>query len=264
MTQALQERWQLAQSLAKEAGQVLMSFFRKRELKVEKKGELDLVTQADRASEDLIVAAIRQHFPHDRILAEEGGAREGQTEGFRWIIDPLDGTTNFVHGVPHFSVAIAIAQGETILAGIVLDPAKNECFSALRGQGAICNGRAMRVRQETNLNHVLSASGFPYDRRALLDDLLVNVRTALAHFQGFRRFGVASLDLAYVADGRFDLFWEIHLKPWDLAAGCLLVTEAGGEVRGLDGGVFSLDQGHVLATHPVLMPNALDLLGRPS
>ena len=257
----VQTRKELLQSAALEAGACIRDFFG-RDLNIKKKGELDLVTQADEAAEQVIVDAIAAHFPGDGILAEEGSSREGKT-GFHWIIDPLDGTTNFAHGFPHFSVSIGVAQNGRVRHGIVYDPVKQELFEAHEGEGARLNGKAIRVAGKTELGESLSVTGFSYDRRLRLPELLGRTERMLQHCQGFRRLGSAALDLAYIACGRFDIFLEDRLNPWDIAAGQLLVLEAGGAVCGFDGGPVDLAAGHILACNPSLAPKALAMLVGP-
>ncbi len=248
----------LLPSLALEAGKCLMTYFGK-ELAIEKKSELDLVTVADMAAEELIVSRIRSQFPNDSILAEEGGDHAG-TGPFCWIVDPLDGTTNFAHGLPHFAVSIALARENLVVAGVVFDPSKNEMFEAYRGEGATLNGNPIQVSARSRLTEALTVTGFSYDRRNRLPVLLDRVRRILVHCQGFRRLGSAALDLAYVAQGRFDVFLEDGLHPWDMAAGQLLISEAGGRVSNLDGSILDLDRGEILAANPVLLGQALENL----
>lgn len=251
-------RRKLLKSVSLDAGQCLMSYFGK-ELAIEKKSELDLVTVADKAAEKRIVEQITARFPDDTILAEEGGGRQG-TSSFRWIVDPLDGTTNFAHGLPQFAVSIALAQEERVLAGVVFDPAKGELFEAYLGEGARLNGEAIQVGRCSRLSETLTVTGFSYDRRRRMPVLLERVGRILTHCQGFRRLGSAALDLAYVAHGRFDVFLEDGLHPWDTAAGQLLITEAGGAVCNLDGTPLDLARGEILAANPVLLGQALENL----
>jgi len=241
--------------LAREAGACLREHFG-READVRKKGELDLVTQADEAAEALVVAGIAAAFPHDSILAEEGSRRDGDS-GWRWIIDPLDGTTNFAHRFPHFSVSIALERDGRVTDGIVYDPIKEEWFEAHAGEGATRNGEPIRVAARDDLGEALAVTGFSYDRRQRLPQLLNRVARMLSHCQGFRRLGSAALDLAYIACGRYDVFLEDGLNAWDIAAGQLLVAEAGGAVCLLDGSPLDLRRGQILATNPALRDQAL-------
>ena len=218
-----------------------------------KSGELDLVTEADKAAESCVVEALEQYFPSDGILAEEGSRREGSS-GFRWIIDPLDGTTNFAHAMPHFAVSIGLTYENEVVAGVVFDPFKNEFFEAYLGRGAKLNGKPIRVSKQARLVQALCATGFSYDRRERMDDLLNRVRAILTHCQGMRRLGSAALDMAYVAAGRFDIFVEDGLNAWDVAGGHLLVKEAGGVITNFDGSPHLLESGQVVACNADLLP----------
>lgn len=231
---------------------------------VEHKGPVDLVTEADRASEDYLLRAIAREFGNHAVWAEESG--KGAQEGpWRWVIDPLDGTVNFAHGVPHFAVLVAVqerqgADYQTQL-GIVLDPMRDELFVAVRGQGAWRNGRPLAVSSTRRLIDATLATGFAYERLFTERDNHREFCRLNLVSQGVRRFGSAGLDFAYLACGRFDGFWEWGLKPWDVAAGVLLVEEAGGTVTGLAGEPFELSRGEVLATNgPLHQPlkEALD------
>jgi myo-inositol-1(or 4)-monophosphatase len=199
---------------------------------IEHKGAIDLVTEYDLKSERVLVDGIRESFPNDAILAEEGGGAAG---GSRWLIDPLDGTTNFAHGLPVFSVSLAYLEEGLIRLGVVYDPTRDELFDALRGGGARLNGRPLRVSSTADLGEALLVTGFPYDIRTASDTNLDFFARFALRSQGVRRLGSASLDLAYVAAGRFDGYWELRLSPWDWGAGILLVQEAGGRVTRVDG-----------------------------
>ncbi len=251
----IESRRNVLVEVAREAGSCLRGYF-SRNLEVKKKGELDLVTQADMAAESLVVDTIRQKFPEDEILAEEGGLREGGN-GWKWILDPLDGTTNFAHRNPHFSVSIALAHNGETIGGVVYDPMKEEWFEAHAGEGATLNGAPIRVSGCERLNDALAVTGFSYDRRQRLPQLLDRVGRMLNCCQGLLRLGSAALDLAYIACGRLDVYLEDGLHPWDLAAGQLLVTEAGGWVSQLDGAPMDLSRGEVLAANQALAPQAL-------
>jgi myo-inositol-1(or 4)-monophosphatase len=232
-TSDLSRRLARAIDLAREAGELLRSGFGSVDT-VEHKGVIDLVTDFDFRSERLLVDGLRRSFPEDPILAEEGGGAGGDR---RWLIDPLDGTTNFAHGLPQFAVSIAYAEDGAVRLGVVYDPMREELFDALEGTGARMNGQALRVSQTAELDQSLLATGFPYDIRTHpVTNLNHFARLALRSL-GVRRLGSAALDLAYVACGRFDGYWELRLSPWDWAAGLLLVREAGGRVTSLDGGM---------------------------
>ena len=227
-------RGTVLQKVAREAGACLRHFFRK-DLHIRKKSELDLVTLADETAEKLVLNGIREFYPEDAVIAEESGNHKGSSH-FQWIIDPLDGTTNFAHGFPHFAVSIALLEEGRVIEGVVYDPVKEEYFHGRLGHGASLNGAPIRVGGCQTLADALAVTGFSYDRRQRLPELLDRVRRMLSHCRGFRRLGSAALDLAYVACGRFDLYLEDGLHPWDIAAGRLLVTEAGGYIADFSGG----------------------------
>lgn len=213
--------------IAEEAGALLADYFGHTNHE-QYKGAVDPVTEADLASERLILERLRAAFPEHRILAEESGGDDWQTEAPIWLIDPLDGTVNFAHGFPHFCVSLALVVNGEIELGVTHDPLRRETFAARRGTGAMCNGAPIRVGQRQRLADALLVTGFPYDRRTAFDNNAQRVDPFLRRSQGLRRTGSACLDLAYIAAGRLDGYWELRLKPWDVAAGILLVREAGG------------------------------------
>jgi len=227
--------------------------------RIDKKGRIDLVTEADLASERVVVETIRAHFPHHGILAEESG-RSGGDDGGTWIIDPLDGTTNFAHNLPLFAVSIAYAEGGVVRHGTILNPVRGELFQASAGRGATLNGRPIRVSRTSQLASALLMTGFPYDLDKTLDTVVGRLKACLAMVQGVRRPGAAALDLCDVACGRCDGFWEERLKPWDTAAGALIVTEAGGRVTDFDGVAFSPEMPSILATNGAIHRALADLL----
>lgn len=239
-------------------GDVLKSFFGS-EFQVSYKGALNLVTEADLASEKTIVGILKHRFPEAAILAEEAGEEGGPSARERFIIDPLDGTTNFAHGYPVFAVSIAYEEEGRVAAGVVFDPGREELFTAARGAGAFLNGRRLRVSATKELGASLLVTGFPYD---LKEDLSKNLRL-FTRFMGasraIRRDGSAALNLSYVAAGRFDGFWEEKLGPWDTAAGALLVEEAGGRVTDLAGAPFHYRKGEVIASNLLLHDQMLAL-----
>jgi myo-inositol-1(or 4)-monophosphatase len=218
---------------------------------VRHKGVIDLVTDVDVQSEQQVSSAILSAFPTHSILGEEGGARGGGDPRFRWIIDPLDGTTNYTHGFPFFCVSIGLEVEGELLLGAVYAPSLGELFVAEAGRGATLNGRPIRVSETSNLRQALLATGFPYDR-ADLPRALRSFEVLSAQSQAVRRVGSAALDLCYVACGRFDAYWEHRVKPWDMAAGALLVREAGGQLSGSDCSEFSVDGEQVLASNAKL------------
>lgn len=214
-----------------------------------KSSSTDLVTAYDRAAEDLIVSGLRERFPSHRILAEEGGDRGGAAGEPRWIVDPLDGTTNFAHGLPLFVVSIACEIEGAVRIGVIYAPVLDMLFTAVRGAGARLNDRPIRVSAADTLRTSLLSTGFPYDRHTSPDNNFAQFVTLKRRAQGIRRLGSAALDLAMVASGRLDGYWEFKLKPWDIAAGLLLVQEAGGTVSDWRGGPADLARGEVVASN---------------
>jgi myo-inositol-1(or 4)-monophosphatase len=251
-----------AEEAARAAGEVLLGFVG-RALEVRHKGAVDLVTEADRASEDRIVSIVRERFPEHAILAEEGGGGEaaGGAE-FLWVVDPLDGTTNFAHGLPIWSVSIGVVRRGVIVAGVVFDPTRGECFRAARGEGAWLDGRRIRVSRASSLDQALLVTGFPYDVRSSAVNNLDHFGNFLIRARAVRRLGSAALDLAYVACGRFDGFWELKLHAWDMAAGALLVEEAGGTVTRFGGEALDLFGEEIVAASPSLVPAMREVLLR--
>lgn len=242
--------------IAREAGQVLLAH---RGAAFELKGAYDLVTAADRASEHLIVTRLKERFPSHGIVAEEGGRAEMQAE-MRWYVDPLDGTTNFAHGYPMWNVTLALARKGEVLAGVVYDPLNRELFAAERGAGARLNGAPIRVSTNSVLNDSLVSTGFPSRKRHQNVNIHFYYQLAmLTH--GVRRGGSAALDLAYTACGRLEAFWEFGLNPWDMAAGTLLVEEAGGKVSGMQGEPLDLYGKHLLVDNSLIHQEILDLFG---
>lgn len=237
----------LIESVAVDAGELLRERLDKAHT-IHYKGDINLVTEADRLSEALITERIGRAFPDHGILAEESPETK-QASGFRWIIDPLDGTTNYAHGYPVFSVSVALEVEGVIRLGAVCNPMLSELFVASKGGGAFLNGRRLAVSQTATLSRGLLATGFPYDLRENPNNNMNYYRALSMNAQAIRRAGSAALDLAYVAAGRFDGFWELQLMPWDTAAGWLLITEAGGMVTDLWGGPYDLSSPHILATN---------------
>jgi myo-inositol-1(or 4)-monophosphatase len=243
--------------IAREAGRLLLDRFGTG-FSVAHKGVVNLVTDVDLAAEALIVSRIREAFPGHSILAEERHA-ETRGSGITWVIDPLDGTTNYAHGFPVFSVSIAVEIEGTIEWGVVFDPSRNELFEARRGGGATCNGALLEVSKTAVLVKSLLATGFPYDihtSRSNLDNFCGFAIKA----QGIRRAGSAALDLCYVAAGRFDGFWELKLNPWDCAAGSLIVQESGGAVTGFKGQPLSIYAGEIVASNGLIHREMLEVL----
>lgn len=234
---------------ARDAGHLLLEKFG-RISTITKKGDINLVTEADLASEALIIERIRSYHPKHSILAEESGesASDGGGSQWKWIIDPLDGTTNYAHGYPCFAVTIALEYEGKVVAGVTFDPTRDELFAAEKGRGATLNGKPIRVSAAENLGDSLICTGFPYDFKRK-DDFARHLTSFLLNSRGVRRDGSAAIDLAYVACGRFDGFWEEGLKPWDMAAGKLLIEEAGGWVTRYDGAEFSIYEPPVCASN---------------
>lgn len=214
-----------------------------------KKGEVDLVTVADEEAETAVIQTIQRAFPDHAILAEESGLSEKSASPYRWVIDPLDGTMNFTHSVPIFSVSIALEKDGETLMGLVVDPSRDEWFFARRGGGAFCNKKRLRVSPTAKLADSYVITGFPHNRRAILAQLLQTLETVILETHGMLRLGSAALDLCYVAAGRGDAFYEPFLKPWDIAAGKLIVQEAGGKVTSFRGRSHRLGQTDILATN---------------
>jgi myo-inositol-1(or 4)-monophosphatase len=239
-----------AVEIAREAG-ALVANYHERHVPFESKGEFDLVTEADRASEKLIVERLRSRFPLHAIVAEEGGGYESASE-YRWFIDPLDGTTNFAHGFPMFCISMGLERAGEPIAGVVFDPIRGELFTAERGAGAFLNNHRIHVSKAARINESLASTGFPSRKRQHNINIHFYYQLAMAS-HGVRRTGSAALDLSYVACGRLDFFWEFGLKPWDMAAGALLVQEAGGRISEMTGGPLSVTSSeHILADNGLL------------
>jgi myo-inositol-1(or 4)-monophosphatase len=248
-----------AADIAREAGALLANYFERR-VAFELKGDFDLVTEADRASEKLVVERLRSHFPSHSIMAEEGGGHEGSSD-YRWFVDPLDGTTNFAHSFPMFNVTLGLERAGEMIAGVIYDPVSQELFSAEQGAGAYLNHRRIRVSQCKRLEDSLASTGFPSRKRHLNINIHFYHQMAMAS-HGVRRTGSAALDLAYVACGRLDAFWEFGLMPWDMAAGSLIVREAGGAVSEMHGGPHSVTSSRdLLADNATVHDQILTLFG---
>jgi myo-inositol-1(or 4)-monophosphatase len=227
-------------------------------LQVRAKRVNDFVTQVDRAAEDAIIEIVRKAHPDHAIHAEESG-KSGDAE-FTWIIDPLDGTTNFIHGFPQYCVSIAVQHRDALEHAVVYDPVKNELFTASKGRGAFLNDRRMRVSKCIRLKESLVGTGFPFRELSRLDLYTEQFKRLIGGTAGLRRAGAAALDLAYVACGRLDAFWEMGLSPWDMAAGALLVQESGGLVGGFQGEADYLESGDIAAATPKVFPALLEAL----
>lgn len=236
---------------ARDAGRLLLEKFGGM-LTVSKKGDINLVTEADLASEALIVERIKSYYPKHAILAEESGEAKIDGAGeWKWIIDPLDGTTNFAHGYPCWSVTIALEHAGEVVVGVTFDPTRDELFAAERGRGASLNNKPIRVSETEELAEALIVTGFPYDFKRR-EDFARHLTAFLLQSRGVRRDGSAAIDMAYLACGRFDGFWEEGLNPWDMAAGVLLIEEAGGQVTGYDNSTFSIYKPPILASNGLI------------
>jgi len=245
--------------LARQAGELLYLGY-EQEHQVDYKDIIDLVTEVDRQSEALILAEIQRSFPGHQIVSEEIGLVPGR-ETDQWYVDPLDGTVNYAHAIPFFAVSIAYAHNGVVTLGVVYDPMRDELFAAERGQGAWCNGRRLQVSPVTDFQRCLLVTGFPYDTWSTPKNNLENFSRFTRMTQGVRRLGSAALDLCYVAAGRFEGYWELSLKPWDLAAGGLIAAEAGAIVTNLDGqGDYLAPPCSLLAAPPALHPKMLEIL----
>jgi len=249
----------IAVKAARRAGQIISRASLDVDLiKVTSKRTNDFVTEVDKAAEAAIIGILREAYPEHAILAEESGA-SGESE-YQWIIDPLDGTTNFIHGFPHFAVSIGLAHKGVMTQAVVFDPMRNELFTASRGRGAFLNDRRLRVSKRTKFQEALLGTGFPYRVFEHIDPYLGMFRDLMRQTAGIRRPGAASLDLAYVAAGRLDAFWELGLAPWDMAAGTLLITEAGGLVGDLTGEARYMQSGNIVGGNPKIFVQLLQAL----
>ena len=249
----------ISADIAREAGALLHRFFERR-IGFELKGEFDLVTEADRASEKLVIERLRAHFPTHSIVAEESGGHAGESAEYCWYVDPLDGTTNFAHGFPMYNVTLALEKAGEMIAGVIFDPERDEMFACELGSGARLNGKPIHVSRVQQVDDTLVATGFPSRKRH--QNVNVHFYYQLAMItHGVRRAGAAALDLAYVACGRLDAFWEFGLNPWDMAAGTLLVTEAGGRCSDMHGEPALLRGPHLLADNGAVHEAMLEIFG---
>lgn len=252
----------VALNAARKAAQIVeQAIDRLDKVVVETKTRNDFVTQVDIKAEKEIIYHLRKAYPDHTIIAEESGEDTVEESDYKWIVDPLDGTTNFIHGIPHFAVSIACVYKGRIEHAVIIDPIKREEFTASRGRGAQLNGRRLRVSDLKDLDGALIGTGIPFNGYAFehIDAYLNCLKEIAGQTAGIRRPGAAALDLAYVAAGRFDGFWEIGLKPWDIAAGILLVKEAGGMLADFKGGESYLDSGNIVAGAPKVFKNLLQI-----
>jgi len=259
----------IAVKAARRAGSIInRAALDRTQLEIRAKRANDFVTQVDKAAESAIIDIIRQAYPDHAILGEESGALEGKPGGrnttakaeYRWIVDPLDGTTNFIHGFPQYCVSIALQHRGAIEHGVVYDPAKNELFTASKGRGAFLDDRRIRVSKCTNMKDALAGTGFPFKEMSRLELYFKQLKAVMQNSSGVRRAGAAALDLAYVAAGRLDAFWELGLAPWDMAAGALMIQEAGGLVGDFSGEAGWLESGDIAAATPKVFTQLLTAL----
>ncbi len=246
----------VAVGAAMQAGRILSEYAGKT-IRIDAKQHHDFVTEVDQRSEEAIIQYIRRAFPGHDILAEESGA-DPKGGDYRWIIDPLDGTTNFIHGMPMYAVSIALEVAGDLTVAVVYEPVRRELFVAEKGRGAYLNDRRLSVSRTSTLSRCLLATGFPFRDFSLVDDYLKSFRYFMSHVSGIRRAGSAALDLCYLACGRFDGFWELNLKPWDMAAGVLIIREAGGLVTSPSGGTDFLYRGNIVGSNGLIHPWMLE------
>jgi myo-inositol-1(or 4)-monophosphatase len=254
----LETHKQVAVTAAEKSAHILRQLFGNIS-RIRKKAAQEIVTEADTESEKEIIAVIRSRFPEHEILSEESGLKKGAA-GFKWIIDPLDGTVNFTHQVPIFCISIALTFQDDIVLGVILDPLKRELFSAIKGQGAQLNGQPIQVSPVETITDSLLVTGFAYNVGEIFEPVITRYGNCLRVAQGMRRLGSAALDLCYVACGRFEGFWEQNLKPWDTAAGALIVLEAGGKVTTFANQPYTIDDVEILATNGHIHDEMLSLL----
>jgi myo-inositol-1(or 4)-monophosphatase len=255
----------IALRAARKAGELIeRSMERLDAIPFEEKGRNDFVSEVDRAAEKEIIYHLRKAYPDHAIVAEESGRIEANGSDYEWIIDPLDGTTNFMHGIPHFAVSIACLYKGQVQHAVIFDPIKREEFTASRGRGATLNDRRIRVSHKRGLEGALIGTGIPFNGYALqnMTPYLTTLQEIAGQTAGIRRQGAASLDLAYVAAGRFDGFWEMNLKPWDIAAGLLIIKEAGGLVSDFKGGSSVLESGNIVCASPKVFKPLLQIVGK--
>lgn len=253
----------VALKAARKAGEIIESAFERLDLiTVEEKGRNDYVSEVDRKAEKEIIYHLKKAYPNHKFVGEEGGESGDANSDYEWIIDPLDGTTNFLHGIPQFAVSIACLYKGQLEHAVVLDPIKREEFTASKGKGASVNGRRIRVSARKNLDGALIGTGVPFNGYALdhIDEYLDCMRELAGQTAGVRRAGAAALDLSYVAAGRFDGFWEIGLKPWDMAAGILILKESGALISDFKGGNTFMDSGNVVAASPKVFKFLLQIV----
>ena len=252
---------EVGREAARKAGEIIQANFRALAAEdIHGKGENDFVTRVDREAEAAIIGIITREFPHHRVLAEEGGYSTVSSD-YLWVIDPLDGTTNFIHGIPHFAVSLALLKNDRVIFGLIYEPLSGELFHAGLGRGAFLNGRPIAVSGTSGLDSALGATGFPFKAPDRAAAYAAAFKSLLPKCKDMRRCGSAALDLAYTACGRYDFFWEAHLLPWDFMAGKLLISEAGGLSGDFAGNELAVRKGSVLAANNALYPLLLKEIG---
>ena len=253
----------IALRAARKAGEIIArASDRNDHIKIDEKGLNDYVTEIDTAAEKEVIYHLRKAYPNHCIIGEESGVLEGDDSDYEWIIDPLDGTTNFIHGIPHFAVSIGCRYKGRLEHAVVVDPMRQEEFTATRGRGAYLNGKRIRVSKQPKLAGAIIGTGIPFNAPSIehMEPYLQCLTELASQSSGIRRLGVASLDLAYLAAGRLDAFWEMSLKPWDIAAGLLLVKEAGGLVSDFQAGDSCMESGHIVCATPKLFKPTLQVV----
>ena len=245
----------------REGGRIILMYFSQLDrLEYSSKGRNDFVSQADIETERAVLDVLTRAYPEHGVVAEESGNREGSE--YTWIIDPLDGTTNFLHGFPMFAVSVGVMRGQVLEHGVVYDPLHDEMFTASRGEGAQLNGKRIRVSTTRQLAPALLGTGFPFRDLEIIEPWMRSFQNLLPKTAGIRRAGAAALDLAYVAAGRLDGFWELGLKPWDMAAGALLIREAGGLMSDVSGGQGFMESGNLVAANPYIFEDLRKIVAR--
>lgn len=250
----------IAVQAARQGGAILLDYAKKGFHVHQKDQAINLVTEADLRSEEAVIETIRRAFPHHQILSEEQGLQDIPTHPIKWIIDPLDGTTNFAHGFPMYNVSIGVEYEGACVLGVVYDPTRNELFLAQKGKGATLNGTPIHVSTTPKLNEALLVTGFAYDVHTAKDNNLKEFCAFTVRARGMRRTGTAAIDLCYIACGRFDGFWELQLNPWDTAAGKVILEEAGGKITNYEGDPYSIYGDTIIATNTHIHPEMVEVL----
>ncbi|MGM0688714.1 MAG: inositol monophosphatase family protein [Bacillota bacterium] len=260
MDYCFDKQLKVAQEAVREAGMIVLE--QQGKASIFKKGQINLVTDTDLAAQEAIIKIIQDHFPEDSIIAEEQDLSANSDDANLWVIDPLDGTNNFAHKIPHFSISIAYASSGRVTAGVVFDPVRSEMFSALKGKGAFLNGEPISVSETGSLREAIVATGFYYDRGTIMRKTLDSIEKLFeANIHGIRRFGSAALDLCWVACGRFDAYFEYTISSWDFAAGMLILEEAGGRCTNQKGGRLDLNSNGIAVSNGKFHNEFLNIVG---